>query len=348
LLLAGPTSADGFHTPFRSVEELRQWWTTRRASFPGAATPRPGQVASASEARPCSVAGVPAQVREALAEILQTLRFFHAENVIKREYPDITGKAIGSVQDEIVRVLTDFGEPGLPYLLQEMRFEINDSRDGAWSRDKAELLARRTVQQYFEASLDRIRKLEAELAATSDQDETRRLIASIEHAKGGIDLVSLRSLESSLREQYAGLRPRKDYVRSLETVVRGLEVRAVPCLLVALWESGDEARKRFEGLLVESVRKGLAVEREPGWRTALLRRSLPDLVALLESEVDDVRDTGAECLLLLTGKRFGTDAERWFEFLSDTYAPEMAEAMARKRAATRRLRQDRPPRQEGR
>lgn len=325
---------DGYHTPFRNAREVKVWWTTQQADFPTSSTP--ALQGEKDSVRPCTPGSVPPQIRRAMGELLQTLRFFHAENVIKTEFPSITGKSFTSVHDQITKTLTDVGETGLPYLLQELGHEFEESKRPRWTPEKAQLLARRTTREYYEAALDRIQVFEGRLKDEDDPERVETLISGIEHIKSSIELRNLHALQSRLLTQYQSLRPRKKYKESLLKVVKALDVRACHCLLVAIPSAGKIAKERFQTLLVTAVRNGVRARGEPGWRTASLKRILPHFLEALETDDQDFAQTVAECLYLLTERRYGTNVELWRDFLSETFAPELAPALRPKKNTRRR------------
>ncbi len=346
-ILPGELQADGYHTPFRSVRELKRWWTTQQAEFPGLTTPRPDQAnRPPREVRECSPGSVPGEVRKAMDELLQVLRFFHAENVIRTEFPSITGKSIGSVHDEIKRIIGGLGEIGLPYLLQEIQIEIAQKNKPRWTPERAASLAQRTARDYYDAALEKIGRLEEDLTAETDPEKIATLIRKIEHLKVGIDLRSLQGLEARLTVQYQTLRPRKKYLASLLDIVKDMGVTACGCLISTLPAASTNARRILTPLLVGAVRKGVSAKGEPGWRTSHLKRLLPSFLVLLEAESDDLVSASAECLFLLTKRRYGNDVEQWTAYLTGSFAPEIGPAIERRRRPIKRP-PDRktPPRQ---
>lgn len=318
----GLARLDGYHTPFRTRQELQTWWNT----VSGRPGPVSGQRKDAQGEGDCTAAFLPKTYRQGLARLFETLKFLHGQNVIKREFPDLTGQQMTSIRGAVIRLLIEQGERVVPSVLGEWVLEVRFP--GRREEDaKIDSYVRRHLREYVADCRLQIQELEDELAKVEAAQEAERIKSKIQHVRSGLQSDNMEQLRSQLAQQLrrAGLLESTEYRQMLETVLVSIGAPALPCLFEASEDVEPEVRegaqKIIDRVLDDLLRLGTSGELQ-------IKARLPKIVRGLSSRYEDNRRATFKRLAWITGKRKVPDDETaWRRFLAEEFAPELKDLL---------------------
>ncbi|MEQ8763669.1 MAG: hypothetical protein RL885_07075 [Planctomycetota bacterium] len=323
-ILAPCLVADGYHTPFRSKKELTSWWHTVTGDAP--VGPTSGQRVESRREEGCYRPHLPKPYRQGLSRLFETLKYLHGQNVIKREFPDLTGQQMISIQGAVISLLIEQGALVVPSVLGEWSLEVRFP-GAAGEGAKIDSYVKRHLREYVADCRLQIQELEKALEEARTASEAEAIKGKIQHIRDGLRSESMEGIRKqlSLTLRNGGLLESREYRRMLETVLTGIGEPALHCLFEGAEDVEVEVREGCNELIDDILERAL---RKASGKT-LIQSRIPLLFSMAVSRYEDNRKAAFDRLEWLTGKkRLGEDLEAWRKYLSEEYAPELKDRLA--------------------
>lgn len=222
-------------------------------------------------------------------ELVKGMEFINSYNVRPQEFPAFSRDYNGELNG-IAKIFLEIGEPAAEYVWEAVRNEVRFNGVQGF-KEKKELEQKRMGLQR------KIQDLSRALAATRDPVRHAKITEEIQALGKELSDVNLNLGNNDPNDMWNGrpMHRNQDFVKRMEEVLVGLAEKAAPVLAADLGHANANVVKEAAELL-----RRIGVPAVP--------------VLVLQLGIQGREKNAAEVLTRISGRTFGTDAERWKEF----------------------------------